>query len=258
MDITPEDHRFAHDLAQRTGRMALDLRDRMLADGAPFAQVKDAGDLAAHRMLTAEIAAARPEDGLLSEEGRAAETEETRAARLATSRTWIVDPVDGTREYAEGRVDWAVHVALCLDGVPVVGAAPLPALGESASTWAVPALADPDPRRLAAPRILVSRSRPPAEADRLAEALGGELLQMGSAGAKIMAVVRGDAEVYPHSGGQYEWDSAAPVAVALAAGLSCSRLDGSALTYNHEDPYLPDLLVCRVELADRVLEALAG
>ena len=92
----------------------------------------------------------------------------------------------------------------------------------------------------------------------VAEALGAELVAMGSAGAKAMAVVLGHADIYAHSGGQYEWDSCAPVAVAKAAGLHVSRIDGSELRYNQPDPYLPDLLICRPELAAEVLRALAG
>jgi 3'(2'), 5'-bisphosphate nucleotidase len=165
---------------------------------------------------------------------------------------WIIDPLDGTREYGEGRSDWAVHVALVEDGRPTAGAVALPALGEVFSTerpLPLPAVGDPL-------RVIVSRSRPPAEALAVAQALGAELVEMGSAGAKTMAILRGEADVYPHSGGQFEWDSAAPVAVAAAAGLSCTRLDGSPLLYNRPDPYLPDLLICRPAHADAVLAVL--
>jgi 3'(2'), 5'-bisphosphate nucleotidase len=165
---------------------------------------------------------------------------------------WIVDPLDGTREYAEDRDDWAVHVALVEDGRPVAGAVALPAQGVVFGTADPPAVPSaPTPLR-----IVVSRTRPPAEATRIAEALGAELVAMGSAGAKTMSILQGRSDVYPHSGGQYEWDSAAPVAVAMAAGLHCSRLDGSPLRYNREDPWLPDLLVCRPEHVEAVLEAL--
>jgi 3'(2'), 5'-bisphosphate nucleotidase len=166
---------------------------------------------------------------------------------------WIVDPLDGTREYGEvPRTDWAVHVALVVDGRPVAGAVALPARGLTLATRPPP---PPPPAWHGPPRVVVSRSRPPAEARRMAEALGGELVPCGSAGAKAMAVVLGEAEAYPHSGGQYEWDSAAPVAVAAAAGLHVSRLDGSPLEYNRPDPYLPDLLICRPELAEAVIAA---
>ncbi len=198
----------------------------------------------------AGLAAARPGDAVLSEEGVAD------PARLAAERVWIVDPLDGTREYGEvPREDWAVHVALVVDGVPVAGAVALPARGLTLATEPAP---PPPPAWGGPPRVVVSRSRPPAEATLIADALGGELVALGSAGAKAMAVVLGDADVYPHNGGQYEWDSAAPVAVAAAAGLHVSRLDGSPLVYNRPDPYLPDLLVCRPDLAERAIAAAAG
>ncbi|MBA3525259.1 MAG: 3'(2'),5'-bisphosphate nucleotidase CysQ, partial [Geodermatophilaceae bacterium] len=108
------------------------------------------------------------------------------------------------------------------------------------------------------PRLIVSRTRPPAVVDAIAARIGGVLVPMGSAGAKAMAVVRGEAEAYVHSGGQYEWDSAAPVAVALACGLHATRIDGSQLIYNNADPYLPDLLICRPELAAVILEVIAA
>jgi 3'(2'), 5'-bisphosphate nucleotidase len=162
---------------------------------------------------------------------------------------WIVDPLDGTREYGEGRSDWAVHIALAVGGKASVGAVALPGLDLTLnSQHPLPLPATPEKLRM-----LVSRTRPAAEAVAVAQALGAELVPMGSAGAKAMAVVRGEADIYLHSGGQYEWDNCAPVAVAQAAGLHCSRIDGSALTYNHENPWLPDLLICPVELAEPVL-----
>jgi 3'(2'), 5'-bisphosphate nucleotidase len=176
-------------------------------------------------------------------------------SRLDASRVWIIDPLDGTREFSEGRHDWAVHVALAIDGVPGPAAVALPGMNLVMSTADVPALDGAHHEQL---RIAVSRSRPPAEAEQLAERLDAELVPMGSAGFKAMAVVRGDADAYVHSGGQYEWDSAAPVGVAAAAGLHTSRLDGSPPAYNRPDPYLPDLIVCRPELADRILAALAA
>ncbi len=144
-------------------------------------------------------------------------------------------------------------MALVVDGVAAVGAVALPALGTTLSTGSPPSFASRQPRR---PRILVSRTRPPECATRLADALDGELVPLGSAGAKAMAVVRGEADVYAHAGGQYEWDSAAPVAVATAAGLHVSRLDGSPLRYNRAHPWLPDLLICDPALADDALRAL--
>jgi 3'(2'), 5'-bisphosphate nucleotidase len=168
---------------------------------------------------------------------------------------WIVDPLDGTREYGEaGRTDWAVHVALVVDEVPVAAAVALPAQDQVLATAPAPALSQPTDGPI---RLLVSRTRPPELATRLAELLGAELVPMGSAGAKTTAIVLGTGDVYAHGGGQYEWDSAAPVGVAAAAGCHCSRLDGSPLRYNQPDPYLPDLLVCRPELAERVLSAIA-
>ena len=249
MTATPDDHALAAELATEAGRLLVDLRAALVDQGAGAAELKDHGDRLSHEFLTEALARLRPEDPVLSEEGVADETPGTKAARLAASRVWIVDPLDGTREFSEPpRTDWAVHVALCIDGLAVVGAVALPALGITLSTEEPPSL----PASSGTVRVLVSRTRPPAEAEAIAGALGAELVPMGSAGAKAMAVVRGLAECYPHSGGQYEWDSCAPVAVAGAAGLWCSRLDGSALRYNAPDPYLPDLLVCRPELVDAV------
>jgi 3'(2'), 5'-bisphosphate nucleotidase len=208
-----------------------------------------AGDATANEFLCHALRSVRPNDGLLSEE------EKDDTARCDMSRVWIVDPVDGTREYGEQRSDWAVHVGLSIDGEASVGAVALPGFdgGLVLSTDRVSALAEPAPL----PRFLVSRSRPAKEAVAVCDALNGELVPMGSAGAKAMAVVRGEAEIYLHSGGQYEWDSCAPVAVALAHGLHCSRIDGSPIRYNRPDPYLPDLLICRPEYAERVLKEVA-
>jgi 3'(2'), 5'-bisphosphate nucleotidase len=191
------------------------------------------------------LARHRPSDAVLSEEGK------DDLVRLRSSRVWIVDPLDGTREFSEPpRVDWAVHVALWQDGELVAGAVAQPGLGETFSTGRPPRLPIATAER---PRIAVSRTRPPAFIDSLAHSLGAELVPMGSAGAKVISVVRDVADAYVHAGGQYEWDSAAPVAVARAAGLFTSRINGSSLEYNREDPTLPDLIVCRPELADRIL-----
>ena len=242
MTAPTTDHEVARRLAQAAGELLLELRGA----GLEGRELKDAGDRESHVFLMAELARLRPDDAVLSEEGAAD------PARLSRSRVWIVDPLDGTREYSEPpRDDWAVHVALCVDGTAEIVAVALPARGLGLSTGTdLPSLPAYDGK----PRLAVSRTRPPAHAARLAEALDGELVPMGSAGAKAMAVVLGEIEVYAHSGGQYEWDSAAPVAVAAAAGLHVSRLDGSPLVYNREDPYLPDLLVCRPELAPIALE----
>jgi 3'(2'), 5'-bisphosphate nucleotidase len=247
--VTPDDHRLAAELADQTGVLLNELRYRLVQGGITHYQLKDAGDAAAHRLIVDVLAKERPADAVLSEEGA------DRRERLAAERTWIVDPLDGTREFAEPpRTDWAVHIALVINGNPVAGAVALPAQGITLSTLHPPVLPPPSPD---APRVIVSRTRRPPAAQMLARELGATYLEMGSAGAKAMAVVRGDADIYAHSGGQYEWDNAAPVAVARAAGLHCSRLDGSPMVYNNPDPYLPDLLICRQEWASRCLEILA-
>jgi 3'(2'), 5'-bisphosphate nucleotidase len=249
---TPDDHRLAAELAGSAGTLLVELRARLRADGVGEPELRDRGDRAAHEHLMSALASERPDDPVLSEETREGEGPSAEE-RLAAPRVWIIDPLDGTREFGEGRGDWAVHVALVEDGVPTAGAVALPGLALVLSTEHPPSV----PPSTGTTRVLVSRTRPPAEAAAIAEALGGELVEMGSAGAKAMAVVRGEADAYPHSGGQYEWDSAAPVAVAAAAGLHCSRLDGTPLRYNRADPYLPDLLVCRPELAGTILEVVA-
>jgi 3'(2'), 5'-bisphosphate nucleotidase len=222
---------------------------RAAATGLSERELRDAGDAAAQELLAAELARLAPDDAVLSEEAV------DDAARLAASRVWIVDPLDGTREYAEGRDDFAVHVALWADGDLVAGAVAVPArdqVFDSAQDGELPA-------RAAGPlRLAVSRSRAPELVRRVAAALGAELVAMGSAGVKTMAVVTGEVDAYLHAGGQYEWDSAAPVAVARSHGLHTSRIDGSALRYNRPDPSLPDLLVCRPELRDTLLAAIAA
>jgi 3'(2'), 5'-bisphosphate nucleotidase len=248
--ITTDDHAIAARLAAEAGAMLVDLRARLTGDGVGGKALGAEGDRAAHELLTRRLAELRPDDAVLSEEAA------SDPARLSAERVWIVDPLDGTREFSEvPRTDWAVHVALVVGGDPVAGAVALPARDLTLSTATPPG----PPRPRSGPvRVVVSRSRPPAEATLIARALGGKLVTLGSAGAKAMGVVLGEAEVYPHSGGQHEWDSAAPVAVARAAGLHASRLDGSPLVYNRPDPYLPDLLICRPELAERVIAAAAG
>lgn len=241
-----DDAALAARLALEAGRLLTEVRE---ASGLAGKALGERGDRDANRFLCEAIRAARPDDGLLSEE------EKDNAARLAKTRVWIIDPVDGTREYSEGRADWAVHVALAIDGAPVLGAVALPGMaGEVVLRSDRPSPLRPMAAR---PRFVVSRTRPAREAEALARVLGGDLVPMGSAGAKAMAVVRGEAEVYLHSGGQHEWDSCAPVAVAAAHGLHCSRIDGSPLIYNRPDTFMPDLLICRSELAPRVLEALS-
>jgi len=205
--------------------------------------LSDEGDRRSHSRIVEMLGEQFPDDVIRSEEGPA-----TGGARTM----WVVDPLDGSREYGEGRSDWAVHVALVVDGEPVVGAVALPGLDLVLST-----LEPPELKELASPpRMVVSRTRPPALATELAARLGAETIPMGSAGAKIAAVIRGEADIYVHAGGQYEWDSAAPVAVALAAGYHASRIDGSPLRYGQPDPWLPDLLVCHPSLAAPALQAL--
>jgi 3'(2'), 5'-bisphosphate nucleotidase len=241
------DHDVARRLATEAGQLLLNVRTE-LAD-ATAAERKSAGDRRSHDFLMEALAAERPDDAVLSEEGV------DNPVRLSAERVWIVDPLDGTREFSElGRDDWAVHVALWQSGELVAGAVALPAQG---LTLATPDVAAP-PVAPATPRVVVSRTRPPAVALAVRDALGGVLVEMGSAGAKVASVVQGLADVYVHAGGQYEWDSAAPVVVARAAGLYCSRIDGSPLDYNRADPLLPDLIVCRPELADAVLAVTAG
>jgi 3'(2'), 5'-bisphosphate nucleotidase len=245
---TPDDHRLARELATDAGTLLVELRARLVAEQASAPELKDRGDRGSHEHLMAALAPRLAGDAVLSEEGK------DDPSRLDVARVWIVDPLDGTREFSEPpRTDWAVHVALVIGGEPVAGAVALPALDLTLATDQPPTLPPP---HAGAPRVIVSRSRPPKAATWLAEQLGGELVEMGSAGAKAMAVVRGEADVYAHSGGQYEWDSCAPVAVAAAAGLHVSRLDGSPLRYNNADPYLPDLVICRPELAEATLAAL--
>jgi 3'(2'), 5'-bisphosphate nucleotidase len=240
------DAELAAELAEAAGRILIELRDSGEFEGRELGK---AGDAAANAYLIERLSAGRPDDGLLSEESK------DTTDRLSKARVWIVDPLDGTREYGEARADWAVHVGLAVNGVAEAGAVALPGL--DGGTVLRSDRPRPLPAPAATPRLLVSRTRPAAEAMAVAEALGGELIEMGSAGAKAMAVVLGEAEIYLHSGGQYEWDNCAPVAVARAHGLHCSRIDGSALVYNRPDTYLPDLLICRPDWAERVLREVA-
>ncbi|MBL0000125.1 MAG: 3'(2'),5'-bisphosphate nucleotidase CysQ [Sphingomonadales bacterium] len=238
------DSELAANLAEVAGRLLIEIR----ASGVlSLKALGKAGDATANQFLVHALREQRPEDGLLSEE------EKDNEERLAKSRVWIIDPVDGTREFGEARADWAVHVALAIDGVPTIGAVALPGLGLVLRSDRP----HPLPAASANPRMVVSRTRPAAEAVTVSEKIGAELIPMGSAGAKAMAIVRGDAEIYLHTGGQYEWDSCAPAAVAAAHGLHVSRVDGSPLIYNQRDTYMPDLLICRKEWADTVLSMVA-
>ena len=249
--MTSDDDRLAAELAEQAGKLLLDLR----AGGGDPAGLRKAGDRLSHEFLVAGLAARRPGDAVLSAEGR------DDRARLAAERVWIVDPLDGTREFGEpGRTDWAVHVALWERGALTAGAVALPAQGQVLATTAPPAA--PPANGAAGPgarlRVVVSRTRPPAFLDRLGEEMSVTLLPLGSAGAKAAAVMRGEADAYIHAGGQYEWDSAAPAAVALAAGFHASRLDGSPLRYNQPDPVLPDILMCPAVLAESLLGAIGA
>jgi len=234
------EHRDAARLADIAGQALMELR----AEPPQMRDIGTAGDRMAHQLLVRELNRLYPDDDVRSEEG----LEHVAGA----GRLWIVDPLDGTREYREpGRSDWAVHVALAVGGEAVVGAVALPALGLVLGTGDPPVLPPLEPG--ASPRVVVSRSRPPDVAYDVTGTLGGVMIPMGSAGAKIATVILGAAEVYVHAGGQYEWDSCAPVAVALASGLHASRLDGEPLRYGDPDAWLPDLVVCRREYAETVL-----
>jgi 3'(2'), 5'-bisphosphate nucleotidase len=246
--VYPADDGLARDLAFAAGERLLKLR----AGGQEVTELRRAGDLGSQDFLAGELARLRPGDAVLSEE--AADDH----ARLSADRVWIVDPLDGTREFGEdGRVDWAVHVALWERGDLVAGAVALPAQDRVLCTAEPPP--PPTPPAPGTPlRLVVSRSRPPEFVQRLASDMGADLVPLGSAGAKTAAVITGAVDAYVHSGGQYEWDSAAPVAVARAAGLHTSRIDGSNLSYNSAEPWMPDILICPVPLAGRLLNAISA
>ncbi|RPA02580.1 3'(2'),5'-bisphosphate nucleotidase CysQ [Gordonia sp. OPL2] len=248
------DRALAGELATAAGELLMDIR---ATSGLTGKELGKAGDLRSNELLLERLAAERPDDAVLSEESADDKN------RLSADRVWIVDPVDGTREYGtDGHTDWAVHVALwsAADGL-IAGAVALPALGITYlddDTTVAPVEGLAASPRTDRPRVVVSASRPPAFSQAAADAIGGEVLQMGSAGAKAMAVVRGEADAYVHAGGQYEWDSAAPVAVAQAKGLWCGRIDGSPLVYNQDDTYLPDLVICRPEYRDAIIAVTAA
>ena len=238
------DAELARQIADAAGGLLLQLRTSTLLEDKALGK---AGDRIANAFILEALARHRPADAVLSEEDKDS------TARCGVERVWIVDPLDGTREYGEGRSDWAVHIALAVGGRALIGAVALPGLSMTLTS------VSPQPliARSGPPRMVVSRTRPAAEALTVAQALHAQLIPMGSAGAKAMAVVRGEADIYLHSGGQFEWDSCAPVAVAQAAGLHASRIDGSDCVYNRENPYLPDLLICRREFVAPVLSALS-
>lgn len=253
------DAELATRLARETGERLMELRERMMREDASPWYMMDAGDALAHRFIVDTLHRERPDDAILSEEG----ADDPR--RLAADRVWIVDPLDGTSEFGEGdRDDWAVHIALWQRHAPserssatahgelIAAAVGLPALGLTLSTNPAPTTPTKVERT---PLMVVSRSRTPAVAAYVARELGFDGVRLGSAGAKTMAVVLGNVDIYLHAGGQYQWDSAAPIAVARAAGLHTSRIDGSPLVYNERDTWLPDLLVCQPHLADDILQA---
>ena len=242
------DAQLAADIAEEAGRLLLEVRSGDLTGK----ELGKEGDRLSNALILERLAADRPADAVLSEEAV------DDKARLDADRVWIVDPLDGTREFGmPGRNDWAVHVALWARGRGITAAAvaqpSLDAVYVTGHTPHPPEMPDGRP-----PIMLVSDSRPPGFAAQVADAIGAEVRPMGSAGAKAMAVLRGEADVYLHAGGQWEWDSAAPVGVVLSAGLHASRLDGSELLYNEAHPYLPDLVICRSHLAAPLLAALEG
>jgi 3'(2'), 5'-bisphosphate nucleotidase len=246
--MSETDVELAVRLAGEAGQLLMQLRQRLGTEGAAAWDVMDRGDAAGHRFIDEQLRTHRPHDAVLDEEGK----EDPR--RFDADRVWIIDPLDGTREYGEpGRHDWAVHVALWDRDHFVAGAVALPAVGLVLATDPAPVLPDVDRAR---PRLITSRSRAPHAAVIVANALGCDAVRLGSAGAKAMAVVLGEADIYLHDGGMYQWDSAAPVAVAEAAGLHVSRIDGSPLVYNDRDPWLPDVLICRKQYVEAIMHAL--
>jgi 3'(2'), 5'-bisphosphate nucleotidase len=244
------DNELAVRLARETGQRLVELREQLWLQGAHSWHVMDSGDAIGHQFIAEQLRIHRPDDAVLDEEA----AEDPR--RFEADRVWIIDPLDGTREFGEpGRHDWAVHIALWDKDHFVAGAVALPAVDLVLATDPAPLLPDTGRTR---PRIITSRSRAPYAAVIVANALECDAVRLGSAGAKAMAVVLGEADIYIHDGGMYQWDSAAPAAVALAAGLHVSRVDGSPIVYNDRDPWLPDVLICRQEYANPILDALWG
>ena len=246
--MSETDQQLASRVATEAGAMLVELRDELVAEGIHYWDLKDEGDVAGHRYIMSALTAARPDDVILSEEAA------DNRRRLSAKRVWIIDPIDGTTEFAEHpRHDWAIHIALWEAGELTAASVALPTLG---ITFDVSPAAVVPPSTRAKPLLVTSRSRNPYCAVMVANALGCDVARLGSAGAKAMAVVMGEADIYVHDGGMYQWDSAAPSAVAKAAGLHVSRIDGSPLKYNQESLWLPDFLVCRTELAEPALKAL--
>ena len=248
--MSETDQQLASRVATEAGAMLVELRDELVTEGIHYWDLKDEGDVAGHRYIMSALTAARPDDVILSEEAA------DNRRRLSAERVWIIDPIDGTNEFAEHpRHDWAIHIALWESGELTAASVALPTLGITFD--ASPAAVVP-PSTRAKPLLVTSRSRNPYCAVMVANALGCDVARLGSAGAKAMAVVMGEADIYVHDGGMYQWDSAAPAAVALAAGLHVSRIDGSPLEYNTPDTWLPDFFVCRPEYTDAILHAIWG
>ena len=246
--MSETDQELASRVATEAGAMLVELRDELVAEGIHYWDLKDEGDVAGHRYIMSALTAARPDDVILSEEAA------DNRRRLSAERVWIIDPIDGTNEFAEHpRHDWAIHIALWEAGELTAASVALPTLRVTFD--ASPAAVVP-PSTRAKPLLVTSRSRNPYCAVMVANALGCDVARLGSAGAKAMAIVMGEADIYVHDGGMYQWDSAAPSAVAKAAGLHVSRIDGSPLKYNQESLWLPDFLVCRTEFAEPALKAL--
>jgi 3'(2'), 5'-bisphosphate nucleotidase len=255
--VSLTDAALAADLAAEAGELLLRVRDEV-GFGHPWV-LGDAGDYHANELLLRRLRAERPGDAVLSEEAH------DDLVRLEADRVWIIDPLDGTREFSTpGRDDWAVHVALWQrpsNGRREItdAAVALPARGNivyRSDTVAAPDATPPVqgvPRPL---RIAVSATRPPWVLHQIRQTLAIQPVAIGSAGAKAMAIIDGDVDAYLHAGGQWEWDSAAPAGVIMAAGMHASRLDGSPMRYNQLDPYLPDFVMCRAEVAPVLLDAI--
>jgi len=246
--VSETDQQLASRVATEAGVMLVDLREELVTEGIHYWDLKDEGDVAGHRYIMSALTTARPDDVILSEEAA------DNRRRLSAERVWIIDPIDGTNEFAEHpRHDWAIHIALWESGELTAASVALPTLG---ITFDASPAAHVPPSKRDKPLLVTSRSRNPYCAVMVANALGCDVARLGSAGAKAMAIVMGEADIYVHDGGMYQWDSAAPSAVAKAAGLHVSRIDGSELKYNQESLWLPDFLVCRTEFAEAALKAL--
>ena len=242
MTSSIDDETLAHRLAQGTGEILKGVRNvGLLRDG----ELGDAGDSIAQEWIARALAIHRPEDAVLSEEA----TDDL--VRLGRERVWIIDPLDGTREYAGVRQDWAVHIALAVNGTVTTAAVGMPDLGQVFSSRDARAVEGHLTNRL-----VISRNSTPDVAVHVAEQTGMDTTTMGSCGAKAVSVLLGDNDAYIHAGGQFEWDNAAPVGVCTAAGLHCSRLDGSEIVYNNRHPYMPDFVICRSEIREEMLAAL--